>query len=184
MISTSRRCLSLSGPEIRSRRRCAPSRIDVSGDRSSWDTDAKNSSFVSSIRRSSRAIALNERASSPTSSRLSTAMGSSNEPAATAAVAAESVPSDWVRRLAMSPLPSSARPTAAPSATSTPDQVRASRRATSACACSTSACIDSVNASRIASTRSARVRAAPSESAAARARWPRPTSIWIWPTVP
>ena len=108
MISTSRRCLSVSGPETRSRRRWAPSRMEVSGDRSSWETDAKNSSFVPSRRRSSRAIALNERASSPISSRLSTVIGRSKWPAATSAVAAESVPSDSVRRCAMSPLPSSA----------------------------------------------------------------------------
>src|SRR3989442_1353891 len=87
MMSVRRLCLSVSGPGAPSRRSSIEPWIDVSGDRSSCETLAKNSAFVSSIRRSWLAIELNDRASAPISSRLSTAMGSRNAPAATSAVA-------------------------------------------------------------------------------------------------
>src|SRR2546425_380886 len=88
MMSVRRLCLSVSGPGAPSRRSSIEPWIDVSGDRSSCETLAKNSAFVSSMRRSWLAIELNDRASAPISSRLSTAMGSRNAPAATSAVAA------------------------------------------------------------------------------------------------
>ena len=98
MISTRRVCFSVSGPGTPSRRRSVAPRIEVSGERSSCENFAKNSSFVSSICRSWAAIELNERASWPISSALSIGSGSRKEPAATSAVAAESVSRECVIR--------------------------------------------------------------------------------------
>src|SRR5207247_215566 len=119
MMSVRRLCLSVSGPGAPSRRSSIEPWIDVSGDRSSCETLAKNSAFVSSIRRSWLAIELNDRASAPISSRLSTAMGSRNAPAATSAVAEDRRASERVIRWATRAAPSRARQTAAPSATRT-----------------------------------------------------------------
>src|SRR2546428_101237 len=129
MMSVRRLCLSVSGPGAPSRRSSIEPWIDVSGDRSSCETLAKNSAFVSSIRRSWLAIELNDRASAPISSRLSTTMGSRNAPAATSAVAEDRRASERVIRWATRAVPSRARQTAAPSATRTAVHVRASSRA-------------------------------------------------------
>src|SRR5216117_3317798 len=132
MMSMRRSCFSVSGPGTPSRRRSAAPRIDVSGDRSSCETVSKKSRFISSIRRSWLAIELNDRASAPISSRLSTAMGSRNAPAATSAVVEDRRASERVIRWATRAVPSRARQTAAPSATRTAVHVRASSRAASA----------------------------------------------------
>jgi hypothetical protein len=68
MISTSRACFGVSGPGTPSASRWAASRTDVSGERSSCEKIAKNSSFISSSWRRREAIALKARASTPSSS--------------------------------------------------------------------------------------------------------------------
>ena len=112
---------------------------------------------------------MNERASTPTSSLLPTGIGSRNEPAATALVAADSRRRERVMRSAITAVASKASPTAPASATTTPVHVRVSSRATSACARSTRACVASCSASRLLSTRSASARPAGSPIAGLRA---------------
>src|SRR5437870_5879661 len=131
-MSASRFCLAVSGPGTPSRKSSAAPRIDVRGDRSSCDTVAKNSRRVSSTRRSWPIIELNDRVSDPISSRRVTTIGSRNLPVATAAAAADRSSRERVIRWERNAAPSSATPTAAPSATSIQVHMRPSTRALSA----------------------------------------------------
>ncbi len=169
MMDISRAWRGLREPATPSRSRYAASAMEPRGDLRSCEIVAKNSSFISSIWRNCWAMALNERASSPTSSLSWTVMGALNDPSASARVATDSLRNDRVSRKATSPLPTRAKTTAMPRLAMTHVHVRCSRRVASAKALFTAASVSLANLSSSESRRSARTR--PSLSARLSACW-------------